>query len=64
MAEVAFSVQDGDLKAGRGTPGSATPTTCATATPPALDIYTQALGYFNSLKEPAIFTPGDNDLMP
>jgi hypothetical protein len=34
-SDLAFSVQDGDLKAGRGTPGSATPTTCATATPPA-----------------------------
>jgi hypothetical protein len=57
-SDLAFSVQDGDLKAGRGTPGSATPTTCVTATPPA---YTQVLGYFNALNQPAIFTPGDND---
>ena len=24
-------------------------------------LYTQALGYFNSLRAPAMFTPGDND---
>jgi hypothetical protein len=54
-ADIAFSVHDGDLKAGRGTPGSATPTTCADA------LYTQGLGYLNSLKQPAMFTPGDND---
>ncbi len=54
-SEIEFSVHDGDLKAGSGTPGSATPTTCANA------LYTQALGYFNSLWKPAMFTPGDND---
>jgi len=53
--QLAFTVQDGDLKAGSGIPGSKTVTTCADA------LYTQALGYFNSLKAPAIFTPGDND---
>src|SRR5882757_6961559 len=53
--ELAFTVHDGDLKAGNGAPGSVTPTTCVDA------LYTQALGYFNSLKAPAIFTPGDND---
>src|SRR5262249_47162525 len=53
--ELAFTVHDGDLKAGNGTPGSVTPTTCSDA------LYTQALGFFNSLKAPAIFTPGDND---
>jgi hypothetical protein len=53
--QLAFTVQDGDLKAGSGIPGSKTVTTCANA------LYTQALGYFNSLKAPAIFTPGDND---
>ncbi len=52
---LAFTVHDGDLKAGSGTPGSATPTTCEDA------LYTQALGYFNALKAPAMFTPGDND---
>lgn len=53
--EIAFSVQDGDLKSGNGISGSQTPTTCVDA------LYTQALGYFDSLTRPAIFTPGDND---
>ena len=42
--KLAFTVHDGDLKAGNGTPGSATPTTCSDA------LYVQALGFFNSLK--------------
>src|SRR5437763_4763280 len=50
-----FSVHDGDLKAGNGTPGSSTPTVCSDA------LYQQALGYFDSLQAPAMFTPGDND---
>jgi len=50
-----FTVHDGDLKAGNGTPGSTTPTTCVDA------LYVQALAYFNALNAPAIFTPGDND---
>jgi hypothetical protein len=50
-----FTVHDGDLKAGNGTPGSATPTTCSNA------LYQQGLGYFNSLRGAAMFTPGDND---
>ena len=54
-SDISFSIHDGDLKAGSGTPGSVTPTTCADA------LYTQALGYFNSLREPAFFTTGDND---
>ena len=54
-ADIQFSIHDGDLKAGSATAGSATPTTCADA------LYTQALGFFNSLQQPAIFTPGDND---
>jgi hypothetical protein len=53
--KLAFTVHDGDLKAGNGTPGSATPTICSDA------LYVQALGFFNSLHAPAIFTPGDND---
>jgi hypothetical protein len=53
--DLAFTAQDGDLKAGNGTPGSATPTVCSD------DLYVQALGYFNALKAPAVFTPGDND---
>jgi len=44
---LAFTAQDGDLKSG----GSE----CTDA------VYTQALGYFGSLKAPAAFTPGDND---
>jgi hypothetical protein len=54
-SEIEFSVHDGDLKAGNGTPGSATPTTCSDA------LYAQALGFFNSLNGAAMFTPGDND---
>src|SRR5262245_23338127 len=57
--DISFSVHDGDLKAGNGITGSDTPTTCQSATSPS--IYSQALGYFNSLNQPAIFTPGDND---
>jgi hypothetical protein len=53
--ELAFTVHDGDLKAGNGTPGSVTPTICSD------ELYTQALGFFNSLRAPAILTPGDND---
>ena len=53
--ELAFTVHDGDLKAGNGTPGSVTPTTCVDA------LYTQALNFFNSLRAPAMFTTGDND---
>jgi hypothetical protein len=53
--DLAFTVQDGDLKAGNGTPGSVTPTTCTDA------LYVQALGFFNALEAPAMFTPGDND---
>lgn len=53
--ELAFTAHDGDLKAGNGTPGSVTPTTCSDA------LYEHALTYFNALKAPAIFTPGDND---
>jgi hypothetical protein len=50
-----FTVHDGDLKGGNGTPGSATPTTCVDA------LYSQAQGFFNSLRAPAVLTPGDND---
>ena len=52
---LAFSVHDGDLKAGNGTPGSATPTICSDA------LYEQARGFFNALDAPAMLTPGDND---
>ena len=58
-SDIAFSVHDGDLKAGNAIAGSVTPTTCQNTVQPS--IYSQALGYFNSLEQPAIFTPGDND---
>src|SRR5258706_15820812 len=53
--KLAFTVHDGDLKAGNGTPGSLTPTICSDA------LYVQALGFFNALHAPAMLTPGDND---
>ncbi len=53
--KLAFTVHDGDLKAGNSIANSVTPTTCDNA------LYAQALGYFNALKAPAVFTPGDND---
>lgn len=43
-----FTVHDGDLKAGSGS-------LCDN------NLYAQALGYFNALRAPAMFTPGDND---
>ena len=46
---LAFSVHDGDLKTGNGAP------ICDDA------LYTRSLGYFNALRSPAMFTPGDND---
>src|SRR5262245_8169744 len=52
---LAFTAHDGDLKGGNSTANSVTPTTCADA------LYIQALGFFNSLRAPAVFTPGDND---
>jgi hypothetical protein len=53
--DLAFTVHDGDLKAGNGTPGSVTPTVCSDA------LYVQGLGFFNALRAPAVLTPGDND---
>src|SRR5262245_20059453 len=47
--KLAFTVNDGDLKQGNGAP------ICNDA------LYQRALGWFNSLQAPAIFTPGDND---
>jgi hypothetical protein len=44
---LAFTAHDGDLKAGSSE--------CTDA------VYAQALGYFASLRAPAVFTPGDND---
>ena len=54
-SELAFTVHDGDLKAGNGTVGSITPTTCTDA------LYAQGLHYLNSLDAAAMITPGDND---
>jgi hypothetical protein len=54
-SKLEFTVHDGDLKAGNGTPGSTTPTTCVDA------LYAQGLAYLNSLDEAAMITPGDND---
>jgi len=53
--DLRFTVHDGDLKGGNSTPGSVTPTSCAD------DMYLQALGFFQSLRAPAVLTPGDND---
>ncbi|PYO06111.1 MAG: hypothetical protein DMD75_25645 [Candidatus Rokuibacteriota bacterium] len=53
--DLAFTVHDGDLKGGNGIANSVTPTICSDA------LYTQAFGFFNALRAPAIFTPGDND---
>ena len=52
---LAFTVHDGDLKAGKSIAGSVTPTGCQDA------LYDQWLGFFNSLNAPAMFTPGDNN---
>ena len=46
--ELAFTAHDGDLKAGSGSP-------CDDA------LYTQSLAYFDTLRAPLVFTPGDND---
>ena len=53
--DLAFTAHDGDLKAGNGISGSTTPTTCADP------LYLQGLAHLNSLRAPAMFTPGDND---
>ncbi len=54
--DLAFTVHDGDLKAGNSIAGSVTPTICSDA------LYAQALNnYFNELRAPAMFTTGDND---
>jgi len=48
--DLAFTAHDGDLRQGSGSPN------CADGS-----IYARGLGYFDSLRAPAIFTPGDND---
>jgi hypothetical protein len=46
--KLAFTVHDGDLKQGSNSP-------CDDA------LYVQSAAYLNSLRAPAMFTPGDND---
>ena len=52
---LAFTVHDGDLKAGSGLAGPPPSGQCDNA------LYLRALGWFNSLRAPAMFTPGDHD---
>src|SRR5262245_39188121 len=47
-SHLAFTVHDGDLKQGSGSP-------CDDA------LYVRSLGYLNSLRAPAMYTPGDNE---
>ena len=54
-SDIQFSVHDGNLKAGNGVTGNPPSSNCDDA------LYARALGWFNSLEKPAIFTPGDND---
>jgi hypothetical protein len=54
-ADLQFTVNDGDLKAGNGPTGSPPSSNCDNA------LYAQALAWLNSLEQPAMFTPGDND---
>jgi hypothetical protein len=53
--DLAFSVHDGDLKAGNGATGNPPSVPCDDA------LYQGGLAYLNGLKAPAMFTPGDND---
>jgi hypothetical protein len=54
-ADLQFTVNDGDLKAGNGTGGNPPSSNCDDP------LYERALGWLNSLEKPAMFTPGDND---
>ena len=54
-ADIQFTVNDGDLKAGNGTSGNPPSAGCDDP------LYERALGWLNSLEKPAMFTPGDND---
>ncbi len=53
--KLAFTVHDGDLKAGSGSTTSTTPSQCTD------ELYFLWQDNFNDLKAPAMFTPGDND---
>jgi hypothetical protein len=52
-ADLQFTVNDGDLKAGQGANVDSAP--CDDP------LYERAVGWLNSLEQPAMFTPGDND---
>ena len=54
-ADIQFTVNDGDLKAGNGVTGNPPSANCDDA------LYERALGWLNALERPAMFTPGDND---
>ena len=54
-ADLQFTVNDGDLKAGNGTTGNPPSANCTN------ELYAQELAWLNSLEKPAMFTPGDND---
>jgi hypothetical protein len=53
--DLAFTVHDGDLKAGNGAAANPPSVPCAD------ELYDRGLGYLNQLDAPAMFTPGDND---
>ena len=53
--DLAFSVHDGDLKAGNGATGNPPSVNCDNA------LYDNGLASLNQLHAPAMFTPGDND---
>jgi hypothetical protein len=59
--DLAFTAHDGDLKAGKSTPGSVTVTQCTDAKYLQFHDPVNLNGFFDQLKAPAIFTPGDND---
>ena len=54
-ADLQFTVNDGDPKAGNGTGGNPPSSNCDDP------LYERALGWLNSLEKPAMFMPGDND---
>jgi hypothetical protein len=53
--DLAFSVHDGDLKAGNGATGNPPSVPCDDA------LYQGGFDFLNQLDAPAMFTPGDND---
>jgi len=60
--DLAFTVQDGDLRQGSGVPSCAeNSSNGAGGIVDFGNIYQRGLNYFNSLTAPATFTPGDND---